>query len=79
MSGIEDRVAKADPGNTESQRGLALLHGRIGDVLMNQDNLPEALKAYRRGFAMAYRLAKAYSVTTHGSAIYRCSTGKSGT
>ena len=34
-------------------------YNKIGDVLVAQGNLPEALKSYRDGLAIAERLAKA--------------------
>ena len=46
--GIRDRLAKADPGNAGWQRDLSVSYDRIGDVLVAQGNLPEALKSYPR-------------------------------
>ena len=40
------------------QRDLTVSYDRIGDVLVAQGNLPEALKAYRDGLAISDRLAK---------------------
>ena len=34
-------------------------HNKVGDVLVAQGNLPEALKSYQTGLAIADRLAKA--------------------
>ena len=41
------------------QRELSVSYNKIGDVLVDQGNLPEALKAYRDDLAIADRLAKA--------------------
>jgi tetratricopeptide (TPR) repeat protein len=41
------------------QRDLSVSYNKIGDVLVAQGNLPEALKSYRDELAIADRLAKA--------------------
>jgi tetratricopeptide (TPR) repeat protein len=61
---IRDRLAKADPGNASWQRDLSVSYGIIGDsvfygIITTQRKLPEALKSYRDGLAIADRLAKA--------------------
>ena len=56
---IADRLAQADPGNAGWQRDLSVSYERVGDVLVAQGNLPEALKSFRDGLAIADRLAKA--------------------
>ena len=56
---IFDRLAKADPGNAGWQRDLSVSYERVGDVLVAQGNLPEALKAFRDCLAIRDRLAKA--------------------
>ena len=53
-----DRLAKADPENAVWQHNLSLSYSRVGDVLMAQGNLAEALKSYQDGLAVADRLAK---------------------
>jgi hypothetical protein len=55
---ITDRLAKSDPGNAGWQRDLSFSFKKIGDVLMAQRNLPDALKSYRDGLAITDRLAK---------------------
>ncbi len=40
------------------QRDLSVSYNKVGDVLVAQGNLPEALKTYRDGLAIADRLAK---------------------
>ena len=55
---IADRLAQADPGNAGWQRDLSVSYDRVGDVLVAQGNLPEALKSYRDDLAIADRLAK---------------------
>jgi hypothetical protein len=44
-----DRLAKSDPGNAGWQRDLSVSYEKIGDVLVAQGNLPEALKSYAAG------------------------------
>ena len=39
-SAIRERLAKADPGNTQWQRDLSVLHIKVGDVLVAQGDLP---------------------------------------
>jgi hypothetical protein len=41
------------------ERGLSVSYDRVGDVLVAQGNLPEALKSFRDGLAIRDRLAKA--------------------
>jgi tetratricopeptide (TPR) repeat protein len=41
------------------QRDLSVAYGTVGDVLVAQGNLPEALKSFRDGLAIMERLAKA--------------------
>ena len=41
---IEDRLAKADPNNAGWQRDLSVSYNKVGDVLVAQGNLPEALE-----------------------------------
>ena len=53
---IAEPIAKADPGsgsgaspgNAGWQRDLSVSHNKIGDVLVEQGNLPAALDAYQR-------------------------------
>jgi tetratricopeptide (TPR) repeat protein len=57
--GITERLAAVDPSNPEWQRDLSILYGKVGDVLMVQSKLDEALKAYRDSLAIRERLAVA--------------------
>ena len=44
-----DRAAKANPPeNAAWQHNLSLSYSRVGDVLMAQGNLAEALKSYKK-------------------------------
>ena len=52
------RLLRTDPGNAGWQRDLAALHDRVGDVLMAQGNLPEALKSFRDALAIRDRLVR---------------------
>ena len=56
---VADRLAKADPGNAGSQRDLSVSYDRIGDVLVAQGTLAEALTSFRDSLAIRDRLAKA--------------------
>jgi hypothetical protein len=49
------------PGNARWQRGPGEVHVEIGDVLVAQGNLPEALKSHHDSLAIADRLARADS------------------
>jgi tetratricopeptide (TPR) repeat protein len=50
---IRERLAAADPSNTQWQRDMSASYGRVGDVLVAQGKLDEALKAYRDALAIA--------------------------
>src|SRR5260370_4864213 len=52
-------LAKADPGNAGWQRDLSVSYNKVGDVLVGQGNLQEALQAYRDSLAIFERLANA--------------------
>jgi tetratricopeptide (TPR) repeat protein len=56
---IRERLAKADPHNTDRQRDLAVSHSKIGDVRRAQGDLAGALEAYEAGHAIAEHLAAA--------------------
>jgi hypothetical protein len=51
-------IAESDPGNAGWQRDLSVSYNKVGDVLVEQGNLPEALNAYRDSLAIRERLAK---------------------
>ena len=55
---ILNRLANADPGNAGWQYDLGISSERIGDVLMTQGNLSQALKAYQAKQTSIERLAK---------------------
>ena len=44
---IRERLAKADPENAGWQRDLSVSHIKIGDVLVDQGNVADALAAYK--------------------------------
>ena len=75
---IRERLAAADPGNTEWQRDLSVSHNRIGDVRRAQGNLSGALESYEAGRAIAERLASPIRSTHSGSATLRLFTSGSG-
>ncbi len=56
---VLQRLAAADPGNAGWQRDLSVSHDKIGDVLVAQGNLAQALESYRASLAIAERLAGA--------------------
>ena len=56
---IREKLAAADPGNTEWQRDLSVSHNKIGDVLLAAGRREEALAAYRRSLAIRETLAAA--------------------
>ena len=47
------------PGNAGWQRDLSVSYNKIGDVLVAQGNLPEAMRTFRDGLTIGERLAKA--------------------
>src|SRR5262249_39183897 len=56
---IAGGVSPADPDNSKWQHDLAVAHGMIGDVLVEQGKLDEALTNYREAVAVGERLTKA--------------------
>lgn len=52
-------LANANPRNATWQSGLCASLGKIGDVLIAQGNLAEALSSFRQSRDIAERLAKA--------------------
>jgi tetratricopeptide (TPR) repeat protein len=52
-------LAAEKPGDVTYQSGLFAAYNEVGDVLVDQGELPEALKSFRDGLAIADRLAKA--------------------
>jgi tetratricopeptide (TPR) repeat protein len=54
-----ERLAKTRPDDLEMQRDLAVSYSKVGDVLVAQDNLAEALKVYQNCLAITNRLIKA--------------------
>ncbi|HEY1931509.1 MAG TPA: tetratricopeptide repeat protein [Acetobacteraceae bacterium] len=56
---IARSLADAAPDDKDRQRDLSVSDEKVGDVLVAQGNLPEALNRYRDGLAIAERLARA--------------------
>ncbi|MDH5653555.1 MAG: tetratricopeptide repeat protein, partial [Gammaproteobacteria bacterium] len=56
---IAERLARADPGNSQWQRDLSVSHIKIGDVQRGQGSLTAALQSYQAALAIAERLARA--------------------
>ena len=61
------------------ERDLSVSYDRIGDVLVRQGNLPEALKSYQAGLAIRERWRGRTRATRTGSAIFRFPTTGSAT
>jgi len=72
-------AAKADAGHAGWQRDLSVSYNKISDVLVAQGNLPEALKSFRDGLAIASVWRRRTRATPAGSAICRCPTTRSAT
>jgi len=53
---IFDRLAVADPSNTQWQRDLSVSYEKVGDVLVTHGQFAEALKVYRDSLALIERL-----------------------
>jgi tetratricopeptide (TPR) repeat protein len=58
---IREGLAGNDPGNAESQNDLSISYDNVGNVLMAQSQLDEALKAYAVSLAIARRFSKGRS------------------
>ncbi len=56
---VFERLAAADPSNTDWQRDLSVSHIKVGDVLLVQGKRDEALDAYRASLDIRDRLAAA--------------------
>ncbi len=56
---IAERLAQADPSNTQWQRDLSVSHEKLGDVEVAAGKLDAARKAYERALAIRERLAQA--------------------
>ena len=76
---IRDRLAKADPSNTDRQRDLAAAYTDVGDALWWQRDFDEALKSHQHALAIADRLAKTDPINTDGSRISSSPTTTSAT
>jgi hypothetical protein len=55
---IVDRLARADPGNADWQRGLAVSHGHLADVYRRSNDHDNALAALRQGQTVMKRVVK---------------------
>ena len=56
---IIERLTKTDPNNAGWLRGLLVSHIKIGDVLVAQGDLAQALTSFRDSLTIAERLTKA--------------------
>ena len=56
---IVERLAKADPDNTQWQYDLGISNERVGDALLAQGDLAGAMKSYRTRHEIISHLAKA--------------------
>jgi tetratricopeptide (TPR) repeat protein len=61
IGGAFEQLLRTDADNAGWQRSLSVVRDRVGDVLVAQGKLPEALKSYRDGLAIRERLANADS------------------
>ena len=73
-----ERLLRTDPGNAGWQRARAVAQDRIGDTLLAQGSLPEALKSFRNGLAIRERLARAEPGNAAGQRDLSISYGKLG-
>ncbi|MBN9146622.1 MULTISPECIES: ATP-binding protein [unclassified Nitrobacter] len=62
--GAFEQLLRTDADNAGWQHALSVARDRVGDVLVAQGKLPDALKSYRDGLAIRDRLAKADSANT---------------
>jgi len=56
--GVFQSLLDQQPANIDWQRELSVSFEKVGDVQVARGNLPEALKSYQAGLAIADRLAK---------------------
>jgi tetratricopeptide (TPR) repeat protein len=75
---IAKRLVRAEPSNAEWQHKLFMVQDRIGDMLLEEGNLSEALEAYRAALAIADPLAEADPSSALGQLISSTSRGKIG-
>jgi tetratricopeptide (TPR) repeat protein len=61
---IRERLASADPSNTQQQRDLSIYHNKVGDVLMAQGKPDEALQTYNDSLAIMKRLVATDATNT---------------
>jgi hypothetical protein len=57
VSAIRQTLAAKDPSNTRWQRDPSVSNDKIGDVLVKQDKLDDALASYKVSLAIAHALA----------------------
>ncbi len=55
---IAERLAKADPNNSEWQRDLSVSYNKVGGVLARQNQRQEALQYLQKSLAIRERLVK---------------------
>lgn len=55
---IAERLAKADPSNSEWQRDLSVSYFKLGDILAQQNEREKALAYFTKGHAISERLTK---------------------
>jgi hypothetical protein len=57
VSAIRQALAAKDPSNTRWQRDPSVSNDNVGDVLVKQDKLDDALASYKVSLAIAHALA----------------------
>jgi tetratricopeptide (TPR) repeat protein len=55
---IADRLARADPGNADWQRALAVSHAHLADVYRRSNDPDNALAALRQGQSVMKQVVK---------------------
>jgi tetratricopeptide (TPR) repeat protein len=55
---IAKGLAEQDKSNSGWQSDLSLSYGKVGDVLVDQDKIQEALEAYRQCLTISKRLTE---------------------
>ena len=68
----------SDCSNTGWQRDLSVPYDRIGDVLMVQGKLAEALKSYRDSLAIRERLAASSTIRSFVARSDQCRSRRKG-
>ena len=75
---IAQKLAAADPGNSQWQRDLSVSHERIGDIEQAQGNLAAALTSFQASMAIGQKLTAAHPGNSQWKVDFAISSWKIG-